>query len=587
MSVAPVILDSRGLPTVLAAARSAGGLFASAPARVDAPRIVRFSSGSDSYYDAATNAPDVDFGAWRSGHFEDLHFTGGTRRLVLARVRREVRNNPYLCGLVNKYPEAVGHTALRSRTSDRAYNLAKERFWYRWGKKATIDGRSLRKVEKLIIQELLLAGELFIVLLANGRLQLVASEFCGSPGDQTRFGEREVNGIVRDAAGNAIAYRFGRLTRWGGIEFSGRDDELVQARFVIHVFDPDRVLMGRGLPWLLSCIKSARDLYEICRSKTKQIKDANSLSGFITSQNATGLFGGMAPPPATEAAAVPETAESPADRPPPATPEGGLRLIELKPGMFFALNPGEQVQDLISEYHATDYKELIMLMLHAISSPVGLPVELWFSGLGDVNYSGFKGLGTQWKSRREYVQGFLEETFLEPLHTWRLGKAADEADIIDIKTGAPVTNPDQDEDLIQWGWKRAAVLDDEKAAKSNQIRLQTGESSIADIWADSGKFAEEEFEARRQLWIQMLIAAGELDAAGDHSKVKVPRGFLLKGELPGTTNYPALPDGTGAGEGGAAGANAPGSPAPTAPIPTKDDEEDDDEEREEERRAAA
>jgi hypothetical protein len=513
-------------------------------------RRLTFSASPSTYYEAAQSGRDTDWGPLRNGVFEDFLFTGSVRNITLSRFRREVRNNPYLAGLINKYPEAVGNTSLRSRTKGKRYNLAKERWWFRDSKKLTHNGRSLRTVENILKVELLLAGELFFVKLRGGRVQMMASEFCGSPGGTTRFGEREVNGIVYGPDDQPTHYRFGRLSRWGTVEFTGRDDELVEARHVIHVFDCDRVLMGRGLPWLLSSMKTARDLHEITRSKTKQIKDVTAISGAIEKTNAVDFLKDIGTPTGPEdAPAEAETVDSPADQ---VTTDGRPLKIELAPGTFVFLEPGEKLHQLVNDYKATDYKELVMLMLHAIASPVGLPVELWFSGLGDVNYSGFKGLGLQWKARRAFVCEFLVEAFLDPLHAWRMELAHAMGWIRDIQTGEVLANPDGDEDLIEWGWKRAAVLDDEKARKSNQIGLQTGELDLSQIWAENGEFPEEVFARRRQLWIMMLVAAGELEPDADHSDVKVPRGFLLRGEMPGTTNYPALPDGSGGGEGGAA-----------------------------------
>lgn len=498
-------------------------------------RMVRLSSGPSDYYDAASSPRDVDFGPQRSPLGEDYLFTADVRRVTIARLRREAVNNPYLCGLVTKYPEAVGHTSLRSRTISREYNLAKELFWYRLAKRITIDGRSLRKAERIVLSEMLVAGEIFVILLASGRIQLIASEFCGSPGGTQRYSPNELNGIVTDpASGQPVAYRFGRLTEWGTVEFRGTPDELIPARNVLHVFDSDRVVQGRGRPWLLASIRTARDLYEITRSKTKQIKDVNSISGFIEKAGAAEFLGtlGNGSSDGLSSPAVPEDGAAAADAKPSAPV-----TIELAPGTFIALEPGEKVNTLMSEYKATDYKELIMLMLHAISTPVGLPVELWFSGLGDVNYSGFKGLGVQWASRRRYVQEFLEENFLDRLQFWRISKAAKEGDL------SP--NPEADDDKIAWGWKRAAVLDDEKAAKANQVRLTTGEISLADVWEENGAFSEEVLEGRRQLWIKLQVAAGELDPTDTKAveAVRVPLVFLLRNELPGVPPFPYIADG--------------------------------------------
>lgn len=509
-------------------------------------------------YDAAATATDIDYGSPRTGVLEDLHFTGSLRQIALGRFRRECRNNPYLAGLSAKYPEAVGTSSLRSRTDSPAYNAAKDLFWYRWSKHACVDGWTLRRAERVGLIEDLYAGEMFVLLLRSGQIQLLASEFCGSPHGGSRFGDDEINGIVYDANHRPVAYRFGRLTREGRVQFTGRDDELVAARHVIHDFDPDRLLLGRGLPRLLPSLHTFRSLYEITRAKTKQIKDANSLSGFIKAGaggSAQDLLRGLYPKAAAvddegTATTAAETTDAAAD--PVGSSAGAPEIFELRPGLFLGLNAGEEAQLMKTEYEATDYKELIMVMLHAGSSPAGLPVELWFSGLGDVNYSGFKGLGTQWRSRREDICAGRTEKFLEPLQAWR-------CELAELKRELP-RNPDgpAGAENVEWGWKRSAVLDDEKAAKSNQVALQSGEKSHADVWEENGQFPEEVLAKRRQLWIKLQVAAGQLDAAGDHAAEKVPEEFLLYNRLPG-----------GAGP----GAN---SPAPQPSNSKKDDDAPDD-----------
>ncbi|GHC02045.1 phage portal protein [Cerasicoccus arenae] len=477
------------------------------------------------YYDASNTNRERDWGPVSSGGvFEDHHFTDATRSITLARLRKEIRNNPYLAGLVNKFPEAVGYSNLRSRTPVREYNEAKELFWFRWSKSVTVAGDSLRTLEEIILRELLIAGEVFLVLLNSGKVQVVPSEFCGSPWlNGASADSNEINGIRYNAVGRPQSYRFGQSTIFGTVDFSDRASTVVQARNVLHVYHKDRVLMGRGLPWLLPSLATARDLYEITRAKTKQIKDVTSLIGYlkksIDSEGIEKFMRGYDPEEEAEPTAA--TADDAADE----APATGRKIV-LAPGSFPELEEGESIELLNSEYQAQDYKELIMLMLHAISSPVGLPVELWFSGLGDVNYSGFKGLGTQWNARRKYILNLLEGNYLDRLHFWRINKAANEGEL--------PPNPVNDDDLIEWAWKRTAVLDDEKHAKSVTLRLKSGERILADFWEEDGLYEEEVLERRRQFYIKAMIAAGELAADVDPTTVKVPLTFLLKNEIPGS-----------------------------------------------------
>lgn len=488
------------------------------------------------YYDATATTKEQDYGNFTAIVAEDFYFSSTLRAVALGRLRREVRNNPYLAGLVGKYPEAVGYAMLRSTTSSRKYNAAKQKWWKRLAKRITSAGDTMRTLEKIVKLEMLLAGEIFLVTRIDGTVQVIPSEFCGSPSSAPAIarsdGGTETNGIIYDKGGNRVAYRFGRM-KDGVLSYAST--EIVPAAFVLHIFDKDRVQMGRGLPWLLPSLRTARDLYEITRSKTKQIKDANSLSGFIEKQNAADYLRGLAAAPATDTGAPQqEEGSAPADR---EKKDGQPIVVELKPGMFIALEPGEKITSLMSHYNASDYKELIMLMLHAMSSPVGLPVELWFSGLGDVNYSGYKGLGVQWDGRRADVIEFLIGAFYDPLYLWRVGKAVNEDEL--------PKNPDGDEEAIEWVFRRTPILDDEKAGKSNKTKLESGETDLAAIWAEQGYTEDEVFERRRQLWIKAMIAAGELKEGEDHAGEKVPLGFLLRNELPGEVTVPHIPDGTG------------------------------------------
>lgn len=489
------------------------------------------------YFDATASTKEQDYGNFTAIVAEDFYFSSMLRRVALGRLRREVRNNPWLAGLVAKYPEAIGYATLRSGSSSLEYNVKKQKWWRRIAKRITSSGDSLRTLEKIVKLEMLLAGEIFLVLRLDGTVQVIPSEFCGSPSSapvvERKDGGREVNGIIYDAAGNRVAYRFGKMEIGGVLSYA--KSEVVEARLVIHVFDKDRVQMGRGLPWLLPSLRTARDLYEITRSKTKQVKDANSISGFIKKADSANYLRGLSPTElGSDGAPVPEKASDAAD---PVKKDNTPIVVQMAPGMFIALEPGEEIQTLQSHYNATDYKELIMLMLHAMSSPVGLPVELWFSGLGDVNYSGYKGLGVQWDGRRADVIEFLVTSFYEPLYLWRVDKAVNEDEL--------PPHPDKDEEAIEWVFRRTPILDDEKAGKSNKIKLESGEIDLAEIWDEKGYTVEEVFARRRGLWIKAKIAAGELEAGKDHSKEKVPIDFLLRNELEGETTVPHIPDPAG------------------------------------------
>lgn len=481
--------------------------------------------GTNGYYDATANLPHRDFGFFPALD-ERAFFNCYSRAVAISRLRREVRNNPYLAGIVAEFPRAMGTGELRSRSSNREYNTAKELLWYRHCKRVTNDGRSNRRMQKTRWHEMLVAGEVFWILLANGRLQMVPSEFCGSPTAEEDRMTGEADGIVYSKYGVPTHYRFGKMTEFGTVDFES--GELIEARFVIHDYSPDRIRMGRGIPWLLTSLVPARDLYEITRAKTKQIKDANKFTGAIETDagpSALDRFKGIPGLDPTIAPAPLSGEEGdPADEAADHAPTEKGTVLELKDGTFVVLDPGEKLHLLSTQYGASDYKELIMIMLHAVSAPLGLPVELWFSGLGDVNFSGFKGLGTQWANRRrDYIEDF-EETFLDRWHFWRQSKFVKEGDI--------AAHPDQDEDLIEWAWRHRAVVDEERDSRANKTKIDSGQELVTDAWERAGMFFDEVFTHRRNVYIELLRSSGKLDANDDTTDIEVPIEFLYRGKLP-------------------------------------------------------
>lgn len=349
---------------------------------------------------------------------------------------------------------------------------------------------NLSAVERIILLEMLFAGEVFVILLRDGRIQLVTSEFCG-PGVGSKPEDGEVNGIIYNANGRPTGYRFATTDRWGMINFG--ESEIVDARYVIHVFDRDRVAMGRGLPWLLPSVTTFRDLYEIVRAKTKQVKDASQVFATLERAGLDKLVG-IAGPTVTDfgTTGAAETADSPADKTGAAAEK--QRQIDLKNGTVVALDPGEKISLLQSKYEAQDFTQLIGFMLRAGAAPAGLPVELWFSGFGDANYSASKAINAiQWDGRRQAICQFMESQFLNRLHRWRIAKARKEGDLPPLPEKAA-----EQEDMISWGWGRTPLLDKVEEAKAIEARMKLGLTTVSEEVSREGKFFEEELERRAE-----------------------------------------------------------------------------------------
>lgn len=474
--------------------------------------IQRNFSNGNSYYDAASTVDrERDWGYLWGAESEDYRFDSYARATVIGRARRERRNNPFLDGYINGFASEMGTSRLRSRTGINDFDRAKEQWWYdRVALRAAWGGLTLRELEKVIWNELFLAGEVFLIMLKDGRVRVVRSELCGAtPVVKPLPNER--NGIVYDPNGEPIAYRFGKMNANGLIDFS--DTTVISADYVIHILDRDCADMGRGIPWVTSSLTAARDIWELFRSKVTQIKAANKVFGIRHKKSLEDdLVQGA------EFDDEPEDEDSPADKAPTVavTDQG----VELRNGMLITLEEeGEDIKLLEAKYHTTDHVEMITHMLCTISAPRGLPVEKWYNGIGNASFSGSKAINMLWASRRKDNHQMIEDKFFGRYQFWRSSKASKAGEIPE----SPFRGAHR---LVSYGWTNTSNVDDEKEAKAAKVRIESGQSDLETELELRGDFIDEAFVRRAKIWKQMEEARG-----GDRNSIP-PRSFMLRGALP-------------------------------------------------------
>lgn len=480
------------------------------------------------YYDAASTTPDRDWGSPAIRH-EDHILTSPVRYVMVARMRKLLRNSGMLDALLHGAARSIGSSTARSTSSDKHFNKLHDLLYYRWCKRPEETGLSQRQAEFVAWIEKFLCGEVFWVLKANGKYRLVTSEFCGSPGEGAL--PNELNGIVYNEIGAPIAYRFGSQTTSGGIEYPKGDDGIIPAEYVIHDVRRDRVSQGRGVPYAISVMSIAKDLDECVKATVKKLKSQGQAFAAVTKnggpESAREVFGTVP--------IGPRGLEGPGPSAPSETDSSDEdeREINLVDGSVILLEPGEKIELLKTEYGATDFRQLVITLAQLMSAPLGIPVELWFTGLADTSFSGYKGIATLWEdNRREYINTFID-TVLERLHFWRAAKWVKEGDILRPDGTKYVGHPDGDFDLVQFRFGRAPVLDRERLAKANAIRLASGEITPMDLWEEEGEWEDEVIEKRKQRWFKLQVASGKIKADTDPDSIEYPISWLLYGKLPG------------------------------------------------------
>lgn len=455
------------------------------------------------YFDATEpfGNGNQDFGDYGIAYTDsdDFMFDSFARQLFLSRFRREEKNNWAVAGICSKFPQAIGDATLRIKTSNTKFNVKKEKWWT--DRKNTIfaDGTTFEEEFNILRGEMLRVGERFYVKLAGGQIRPVPSECCGSFGSEVREGER--NGIVYDKSGKPKFYKFAPKTNNSAVDYT--QGKYYPANAVIHVYAKERSSHGRGLPWMLASLVAARDLYEIFKAKTSQIKALNKLFGVI-----------QKPGFKTENGVTEYDAETDTEK--EVTDDVGNAQVQLKDNTFVELEPGQEVKNLNSDYKASDYKEFIHLMLYAVSAPLGIPIELWWGGINDVTYAGFKGLGTNWENRRNHYCEFFKEKFLYPVFEF--------INDFDIDEGLTEAMPEAENDRNYWVIKSISTLDEQKDAQAAITRIRSGISDVGRELERRGEFVDEVFQDRVNQYKAAVLARG-----GKTDGLVVPMEFILTG----------------------------------------------------------
>lgn len=226
------------------------------------------------------------------------------RQKLRDRSRYEAQNNPYLRAIISSLANDTIGTGPRLQLSFREFtdpdfqvrqapptNLAHEVEirWQEWCDEIGL-------TDKLILADKAETrdGEVFAVKRMNPNLrgvkldmQLVEAEVCCTP-DIDWSDPRAVDGMRLDEFGNVSEYHFlrrhpGDLGWFAG--YAWDDYEVVPARNVCHIFDPDRVAEYRGLPATTATLNTYGDARGYRKSVLHAARTHASITAVIESKD--------------------------------------------------------------------------------------------------------------------------------------------------------------------------------------------------------------------------------------------------------------------------------------------------------------
>lgn len=463
----------------------------------------RRSAAQFGAYHGAKTTPSRDFttsGFGTGPRPESDYLTRYDRAKIIARSRIGIRNNPYLAALLKAYVLEIGTPTLKSQTGDELYDDAKERLFERWARDCEAEhDLSLEEVIEIYNYEDCIAGELFVIKRREGWLQLIPSELCGSTFTQSQAvpagskfadgsavpaGVTECDGILRDSSKFVIGYRFGKRTEWGNADFTPEASTIVQSQYVWHLYSPDRIEQGRGVPLLAPVMNALQDVFETAEARAQQVKNASCLSMWITKNIdpngfAEAMRGAFRGDSAQNALALKEIAET------------RSTYQDIRKGSIYYGAVGEDLRLIEPKLQAADFHDHYIDLLQVCSACLnGMPVEIGLEGFRASNYSSARATVNKWKRNVRRIRRRLETKFLDPLQLWQVNRARLFEDIGPAPAAAADSATHNTDENVFWGWPAIPDIDGLKTTEQAIKEYAAGMTTLEEIYADKGQHAD-------------------------------------------------------------------------------------------------
>lgn len=391
-------------------------------------------------------------------HSEERILQHGNRIQLLSTLRDLERNNPIAKAMVQVFVSNVGNCSYQSTAENEQINQTREKLFKKYFRQLEISGVGISKVLGSVITDLLLAGEVFVILTRGGSIQLLPSERIGSPADKNKRRQGEVEGIVLNKYGRPTHYKIAGI-KDGVVDYSS--GYYLPARDVLHIANTSRIGQLRGTPMLAAAAETLEDIHTVQSAFTAKVKTSAALTGFITSnQPYSARWDGN------------EFDEQP------------LRSTynKLYQGSLLLLENGESVETIQGGNVDGVDKFLTQLISFACSS-VGITVEN-LVGWSNASFSSSKATRAVTNHRFNQLREFLEESLLNRLARWRCYKYESTGELPELQ--------EDERESFRFQWSTSPTLDRRQDAQTDAILLEKNLASPSSIFAANGMDYENE-----------------------------------------------------------------------------------------------
>jgi len=324
------------------------------------------------------------------------------RAKLIAQSRSFMNDNGIYRGMIMQAVRYIvgGGFSLQMHTGNRSRDRKVESLWAKYWRRPEIRGMvSGRKLEEMVCQEVICAGDTTLVKTDKGLLQHFEAE--------QLFGKNTNDGIDKDAFGCPLRYHISPYNKNGYLDTSKAKP--VSANNIIFVANIDRPSSSRGVPAAQAAFPGIHRINDVC--------DAEAVAWQLLSRLAVSVTRSGGPERAYQESRADDIAD----------PEGNggdlsTRVSDIGYAIMFNGEQGDEVKGIDRNIPGKDFTQSLRTFMRLLGLPLGLPLELVMLDWTQSNYSQTRAVLWQaYNQSFEHWQCLLSDFFLGPVLDWKIG----------------------------------------------------------------------------------------------------------------------------------------------------------------------
>ena len=336
---------------------------------------------------------------------EDRELTERERQLLISQARDSLRNFTIAGFALRKHLQSMSFYRFQAGTPDDGFNRRLEYLVRRWKKRTNCDAAGRHNFDTLIgliESHRAVDGDVGILRLSNGKIQIIEGDRIRNPSGTDFEGETWVHGVKINSYGRALAYQIHKRKDWGGFE----PERIVSAKNFDLLGFYTREDQIRGESLMAPAVRFFSQLYDSIDLALAKLRLEQEMGIVGTFEDAGGFMPG------------PDTPEGQAQK--EREDDFARRAVDVfGPGiMTFALRPGEDVRFLESGNPSQNFQSFCETVIRLVFAAFDIPYSFYDGS--KTNFYGSEGEFEQYIDSVEKKQQPTIEMLNEWIADWLL-----------------------------------------------------------------------------------------------------------------------------------------------------------------------